>query len=444
MYEDSPPPCFKEGPCGTDGVCSIPGRRSGHAATTFNFNGGEAVLLLYGGETYQSEASSVRVLTQDIVTGVFEGSSVHWARMNLDCPQPFSCPVPRRDASISIIDGRGGSSGKLVLFGGYAGAPIHDYLEGSGLALVSLNDLWYLDLEQLDADGGGLECLKIGKCLTPLKWVLMDVPGDRPLSRFGAGMSILDSDGQGFLYLSGGIHKTEDASSLPTQELDDLFLFQLRDPFFRRCAATGKGLVSATAGQSTPFYIACTNLLGAPAQGAQFAVSVLPGASCSGCPSAYPPVLSVGMGLYQCSFAPIVAGEYEIHIKVGRGGSKFQESVGGDANAEASVDDASIRAQLNSNRTFFELLVLAAPTNQQASIAQGQGLTLTTSGRQPADGYHPQSRSLLLFAAVSSSADHLCPSFSALSPHPIRRSSLSASVIAAVRPLRDKGVHAVA
>ena len=89
----------------------------------------------------------------------------------------------------------------------------------------------------------------------------------------------------------------------------------------------------------------------------------------------------MAVGLYVCSFTPTVAGEYEIFIKVGRGGSKYQEPVGGDPIGVASVDDATIRQQISgSNRTFFELLVLAAPTNQRSSIASGQGLTLSTSG----------------------------------------------------------------
>lgn len=381
MYEDDPPRCFKEGPCGTDGVCSLPGRRSGHAATSFNFNGGPSVLLVYGGEIYQSEASSERMLTGDVVTGWFEGSSVTWSRLSLDCPETFSCPESRRDSSVSIIDMGGGSSGKLIVFGGFSGATVDDYLEGSSSNIYSLNDLWYLDLVQLN-NVGNEDCLTIGKCLSPMKWVKIEVPGDMPLSRFGAGMSVLDSDGKGVLYLTGGINKIDGPrTSQPTQELDDLFLFQLRDPYYRRCAATGKGLVSAIAGQYTPFYIACTNLLGAPAIGAQFHVSVLPGASCSGCPSSYPPVSTVAVGLYVCSFTPTVAGEYEIFIKVGRGGSKYQEPVGGDPIGVASVDDATIRQQISgSNRTFFELLVLAAPTNQRSSIASGQGLTLSTSG----------------------------------------------------------------
>jgi hypothetical protein len=70
----------------------------------------------------------------------------------------------------------------------------------------------------------------------------------------------------------------------------------------------------------------------------------------------------------------------QIHIKVGRGGDKFQEAVGGDANAETSSNDATIRDQLMGNSTYFDLLVLAAPTNQMSSLATGQGLTLTTAG----------------------------------------------------------------
>jgi hypothetical protein len=104
-----PPRCFKEGVCGGTGVCSLPGRRAGHAASSFFFNGGPSVLLLYGGEIYEGEASTKHRLTDDIVTGWFDGSSVTWARMNLDCPQSSSCPEPRRDMSVSVIDSRGGS-----------------------------------------------------------------------------------------------------------------------------------------------------------------------------------------------------------------------------------------------------------------------------------------------------------------------------------------------
>ena len=242
-YQEDQDPlrCFKEGICGGDGVCSLPGRRAGHASASFSFNGGPSVLLLYGGEIYESGLSDARKLAGDVVTGWFDGQSLTWARLNLDCQHSFSCPVARRDMSISIIDSRGGSSGKLIMFGGFAGGLHEDFLEGSASTFRSLNDLWYMDLDQLDLVGGGHECLSLGKCLVPMKWVQIDVPGDRPMSRFGASMSILDSEGQGILYLTGGVNKMEksDTSSLLTAELDDLHLFRLRDPFYRRCSATG-------------------------------------------------------------------------------------------------------------------------------------------------------------------------------------------------------------
>lgn len=103
------PRCFKEGVCGGDGVCSLPGRRAGHASSSFFYQGGPSVLILYGGEIHKNETSTERQLTNDIVTGWFDGSSITWARMNLDCPLSWSCPEPRRDMSISIIDSRGDS-----------------------------------------------------------------------------------------------------------------------------------------------------------------------------------------------------------------------------------------------------------------------------------------------------------------------------------------------
>ena len=268
---------------------------------------------------------------------------------------------------------------------GFAGALVNNYLDSDDNSLYALSDLWFINLDQLDSDGDGLSCLQKGICLRPIKWVEIQVPGARPLSRFGAGMSILDAAGQGVLYLSGGVHKVSSGgvgTSASMFELNDLLLFQLRDPFFARCSATGKGLASAVSGQQTPFFVACTDLLGAPANGAQFAVSITPGASCTDCPSTFPPVLNIANGLYRCFFTPSTAGEYQISILVGRGGKAFQEPVGGNPNAPTSTVDDVIRDQLASNplKGFFELLVLAAPTNQVSSVAFGQGLTLSTSG----------------------------------------------------------------
>lgn len=41
-----------------------------------------------------------------------------------------------------------------------------------------------------------------------------------------------------------------------------------RDPFYRRCAATGQGLAKAVAGAKTGFTVACADILGQPAIGA--------------------------------------------------------------------------------------------------------------------------------------------------------------------------------
>ena len=380
--------CFQEGVCGGDdaeggGRCSLPGRRFGHSASSFNFNGGPAVLLIFGGETLESKDSTGRILSNDVFTGYFDGSSLTWVRLNVDCPEESSCPQPRRDAAISSFDSRSGSSGKIIIFGGFAGALSENYLNSiDASSFYSLNDLWFLDLDQLDADGNALKCLQRGICLRSIKWVQMDVPGSRPASRFAAGMSILDQEGQGLMYLTGGSTTDGGSTSDSTTELNDLFLFQLRDPYFARCSATGKGLATAVAGQTTPFFIACTDLLGVPANGAQFSVTILPGASCgSGCPSSYPQVVNIDQGLYRCAYTPKVAGEYQITIMVGRGGSRFQEPVGGDAASASSTDDAVIREQLAANpKTYFNLLVLAAPTSQMASKAYGKGLTLSTAG----------------------------------------------------------------
>ena len=47
-------------------------------------------------------------------------------------------------------------------------------------------------------------------------------------------MSVLDGDGQGLLYLTGGINKgTESSMSRSTRELDDLFLFSIREQLTR-------------------------------------------------------------------------------------------------------------------------------------------------------------------------------------------------------------------
>ena len=78
-------PCFQQGICGGFGSCSLPGPRSGHTAVPFFFNGGPSVILLFGGEVYSSSQETTRELSHDLYTGYLDGSSLSWARLNVDC-----------------------------------------------------------------------------------------------------------------------------------------------------------------------------------------------------------------------------------------------------------------------------------------------------------------------------------------------------------------------
>ena len=84
------------------------------------------------------------------VTGKFSGTSMNMARLRLICSDSTPCPVPRRDASISLLDSQEGSSGKIVIFGGLTGTGKgKDFLGDDIRFLTSLNDIWILDLDQV-------------------------------------------------------------------------------------------------------------------------------------------------------------------------------------------------------------------------------------------------------------------------------------------------------
>jgi hypothetical protein len=89
----------------------------------------------------------------------------------------------------------------------------------------------YLDLSLLT-----LECARTAVCSTLLPWIQVDVPGgsSRPMQRWGAGL-VLDT--QDNLYVVGGA--SWDSATKTYGELDDVYLYQLRDPFYKFCAATG-------------------------------------------------------------------------------------------------------------------------------------------------------------------------------------------------------------
>eukprot|EP00961_Rhodomonas_salina_P268325 3626007-Rhodomonas_salina.2 len=72
------------------------------------------------------------------------------ARLHTVCSDATPCPVPRRDASVTVMDSREGSSGKLVLFGGMTGTgSSKDFFVDDIRFLEPLNDIWILDLDQV-------------------------------------------------------------------------------------------------------------------------------------------------------------------------------------------------------------------------------------------------------------------------------------------------------
>lgn len=389
-YEDQPVQCEEAGPCAGDGWCSLPGPRSGHSATTFLYLNSRPAILIFGGETTQSLADNHPAspepgrLLNDVLTGIFQGSSLSMARLRTICSVASPCPLPRRDASVTIIDSSEGSSGKLVVFGGLTGTQSSaDYFVDDTRFLSPLDDIWVLDLDQINRQGLGEQCLTAGQCVTDIFWVELQVEGGRPLARFGAALTVLDLDKEGILYLQGGATKSDSRVSIATtEEITDLYTFRLRDPFYRRCAATGQGLAKAVAGAKTGFTVACADILGQPAIGALIRVSIVPGATCNGCPSVFPPVITVGVGLYFCEFTPRTAGDYLVSIVVGRGGEEFQDAVGGDPFAQATlvVEEIVRQNEVVHGTDGFQLSVNPAPTDRPETRALGSAITLSTAG----------------------------------------------------------------
>ena len=378
-YADGVVGCTAAGPCAGDGTCSVPGPRYGHASSSFKYRGGVSTLIIFGGEMQTSGGTTLR---NDVTIGSFQGTSMTYARLNILCTPQSPCPRPRRDASIAMIDNRGGSSGKLIVFGGMEGRG-KDYFDNNMEFVQVLNDLWVLNLDQIHQDGQGDQCLFYARCSVKMRWGELEVPGDRPTSRFGASLAVLDQFAEGILHLADGAAKQiENNVLLQTSDVDDLYVFQLHDPFFKFCAVTGKGLTQAIAGRTTTFNIACTDILGEPANGAEFRVTIAGGPTCAGCPSVFPPVIGIGEGLYECKYVPITAGEYVLSVKVGRGGLDFQDLVGGDSTATASTVQADIirHSKGNGGLKEFELLVSSGPTSRRTSTAEGDAVTLATAG----------------------------------------------------------------
>jgi hypothetical protein len=383
-YDDFPPAgllvCDKPGPCAQDGICGFPGARTGHAATTFTFQG-LSMLLVFGGELQTVDATGgvYRSLTADTFVGSFQDSSLTFSRILIAATSPL--PAPRRDASVAVIDQTTGM-GKVLVFGGMTGSGramyAEDYLAGRYTGLTSLDDLWMLDLDKLGQ--GAASCLTFGKC-PMISWREITVPGPRPLSRFGATMVLLDDSGQGELYVAGGVHM-DTSGTVPTAvDLSDFYKFDLRAPLHQSCAATGRALETATAGQTGTFYIACANVFDQPAKGGQFSVEIRAAQQCSGCPTQFPTVKETAiLGLYKCEYTLDVSGVYNVLVSVGKSGSK--DFVSGDPSSQSSPDIDSIKAALlaGNGRTDFKLTVQAGQPSNPKTAVFGDALTMSTAG----------------------------------------------------------------
>jgi len=274
----------------------------------------------------------------------------------------------------------GSSNGKLLMYGGLAAGPTmttsvgRAYLEGATQSdLVALTDLWYLDLSSLT-----VACVSGDEVCALLRWIMIDVPGTKPVGRWGAGMVLDPADN---LYIIGG--NTFDRTAREFQVLSDIFIFQLRDPYYKYCSATGAGLVSAVAGVSTPFYIQCRDAFGEPADSASFQVDIT---GKEGQPGMKPAPFPIGKGLYKCEYAAFVTGQYEIRIFVGRGGGEFMDLIEG-IDTEPTNEDHDFMYQPASNslvsesaKGYFSLSVSPADTNARRSEAVGNSITGNTAG----------------------------------------------------------------
>jgi hypothetical protein len=163
---------------------------------------------------------------------------------------------------------------------------------------------------------------------------------------------------------------TYNAKTKEYTSIQDVFVFQLRDPFYKYCSATGAGLKTAMAGVVSKFYIQCQDVFGDPADNARFSVLI------SGNVDMTPTPFSVGTGLYQCEYTPVKVGTYTVNIKVGRGGA--QDLIAGvDDNPDNDDHEFSLGTSVGTPGT---LAVAPGPTSPPGSVAEGEFLTLSTAG----------------------------------------------------------------
>jgi hypothetical protein len=291
----------------SDYRCSLPGPRHGHRAEKLTLLGKILMFAIFGGEASNFDAGS-SVLTNDIHMLSFTATQVTWVKLWTSCDdanhgaEPL-CPEARRDSAVAVMGNQGGDNGRLLVYGGMGAGGIKAYLEeSSASSIVSYDDLWYLDLSLLDE-----ACAIDGLCSQSLRWTKVEVPGGKPMTGFGAGVLLDPSDN---LFIIGGAQR----AATQFEERGELFVFKLRDPFFKHCSATGSALTAGIAGVQSVFYLQCMDSFMQPADGASFAVKI------SGPVDIIPGIVGEGNGLYSCSFTPVRVGTYSLSIFMGRGG----------------------------------------------------------------------------------------------------------------------------
>uniref|UniRef100_A0A7S0H9N7 Uncharacterized protein n=1 Tax=Hanusia phi TaxID=3032 RepID=A0A7S0H9N7_9CRYP len=355
-------------------VCSLPRPRHGHQSVVLSLEGKE-LLLVFGGEASLLAGGGEWVLTNSVTSVHFSYNDATSVDLLTSCDLGSSCPQPRRDASVLVMDNGGAGNGRLLVFGGLgcggAGGScsqsgLLDFLAGRPSAGAQLlDDLWYLDLQELSQD-----CVMTGDCQTFLPWTKVDVAGSKPSARFAGAVTIDVSDNE--LYLFGGVSYESGSFT----ELNDLNEFPLADPFYKFCSATGQGLTRAVAGVTSKIYLQCQDSFRRPADGARFRIELVS----AGSPSLSISPVGLGQGMYEGSYTPVNSGSFLLSIFVGRGGAEHQSLIEGyDANPSNSLHEFQLLAN-RTNPNPFSLLVAAGTTDALVSTSSGSFLTLTTAG----------------------------------------------------------------
>ena len=350
------------------------------------------MLVVVGGET-ASWTDDKQSLTMKVHIAQFTASFATWAMILTADKEGRSCsssegdgvlcPQPRRDASVKMMSNDASGNGRLLMFGGLGaitaqgstGSVGRAYLEGSSTsdAVVALSDLWYLDMTPLT-----LDCVLGEEACEALQWTLVDVSAPLTPGRWGAGMVLDPSDN---LYIIGG--NTYDRTSKTFHVLSDIYIFQLRDAYYKYCSATGAGLISSVAGVNTVFHIQCRDAFGEMSDTASFEVDIIGKEDQPGMKPA--PVL-IGNGEYDCKYTPFRTGLYEVRIYIGRGGSDNIDQIEGyDPVPSNAVHDyvfrpASRRVEDATTPKTFMLIIEPGDTKAQSSLAVGDYITSSTAG----------------------------------------------------------------